>query len=125
MVYDSLRPDEAFVYRIAGRRLLYSLLTKYLADNEKHSFVFASYGAGETARRLQSYLKGAIELEFGTAHNTRVAFWDAATHGGLQISDYCSWMIQRYLENPGQPEAQQLVALMAARVVDLTRPFDP
>lgn len=105
-VYQDLRDDEAFVYRIACRILLKFLFSDHLPTSEQHSIVFGTYGTGETARRLKSYLRSTIE-EFGSRHDTRVAFWDACTHAGLQIADYCAWMTQRHLENPGQDQARE------------------
>lgn len=122
-VYQHLRRDEAFVYRIACRILLKFLFSNQLPTGEQHSIVFGTYGTGETARRLQTYLRSAT-VEFGSKHNTRLAFWDACTHAGLQIADYCAWMTQRHLENPGQDQAREFQALLAPRVATLHTPFD-
>lgn len=122
-VYPELRPDAAFVYRIACRMLFRSLLKDYLADRDKHSIVFSKYASGKVAARLESFQIHMMK-EFGSFHrSTRIAFWDAASHAGLQIADYCSWMTQRDLENPTDAQAMQFKQCMDSRVVTLFKPF--
>lgn len=123
-VFPKLRTDEAFVYRIACRLLFNSLFSHFLADCDDHSIVFSNYSEGEIARRLRAYQTQLIQ-EFGSVHNSkRIAFWDSASNEGLQIADYCSWMIQRNLENPMDSEAVETRTLMENRIANLYKPFD-
>ena len=121
-IYPNLRPDEAFVYRIACRMLFSSLFANFLADIDEHSIVFSTFSSGKVARRLKSFQEHIMH-EFGSVHSKRVAFWEAPSHAGLQIADYCSWIAQRSLENPTDPQAIEFSQLMNARVVTLFTPF--
>lgn len=118
-----LRSDQVGVYRTAVRLLFEFLFEHHLQLNERHSIVVGTYGTGDTARRLEIGIKSIIEA-YGTRHDTRLAFWEAFTHPVLQIADYCAWMTQRCLENPQQPQSQQLQAQMSHRIVTLFKPFD-
>jgi Protein of unknown function (DUF3800) len=122
-VYETLRDDEAFVYRIACRILFQSLFTRFLADQDDHSIVFSNYSGGSVAQKLKDFQRKLIE-EFGTVHRSkRIAFWDASTHAGLQIADYYSWMLQRHLEMPTEEQSVQFHQLMKARIANLYLPF--
>lgn len=86
-VYAHLRQDQAFVYRIAFRFLLSSLLTNFMADNEEHSIIASTYSAGTTSTRLQQFQRQAL-AEFGAVHQgATIGFWDASSDTGLQIAD--------------------------------------
>jgi len=60
----------------------------------------------------------------GTPASGSRNFWDGPTHAGLQIADYCAWMIQRHLENPTDPQAMHIKAMMDPRIANLYLPFD-
>jgi len=122
-VYENLRNDEPFVYRLACRMLLSYLFKDHLPVAGQHSIVFGTWGSGAAERRLVSFLIGAV-AEFGNAHSTRIAFWDAPTHTGLQIADYCVWLVQRGLEIPDENRTAEFRRLMAPRLVSLYKPFD-
>lgn len=122
-IYPHLRNDEAFVYRIAFRYLLSNLLQRYLADNEDHTIIVSNYAAGKVASKLVEHQKRAL-AEFGTVHRgTRIGFWDTVSDPGLQIADYCSWMIQRHLEAPAEKQAVEFKTLMDTHVASLYLPF--
>jgi hypothetical protein len=122
-IYAKLRSDEAFVYRIACRSLFKSLFSRYLADQDNHSIIFSNYSSGNIAQDLKKYQLQIMD-EFGTVHRSKkIAFWDTQTHTGLQIADYCSWMMQRHLENPNDEQAIEFKNLLDSRIANLYLPF--
>jgi hypothetical protein len=63
--------------------------------------------------------------ELGSVHRgLRIAFLHASSHTGLQIADYCSWVVQRHLEQPTDSQAIEFKELMQSRLVNLYLPFD-
>lgn len=122
-IYNHLRNDEAFVYRIAFRYLVSNLLQRFLADNEEHTIIVSNYAAGKVASKLVEHQRQAL-AEFGSVHRgTRMGFWDAVSDTGLQMADYCSWMIQRHLEAPAEKQAIEFKNLMDTHVASLYLPF--
>jgi hypothetical protein len=122
-VYAHLRADEAFVYRIAFRFLLRSLLDRSLKESEEHTIIVSNYASGKVARELVEYQKEAL-AEMGKAHKgIRMGFWETMSEPGLQIADYCSWMIQRHLEKPGEAQAVEFKTLFDSHIENLYLPF--
>lgn len=117
-IYGPLWGKSARIFGIATETLFHYLFRHTVWLNHDCHLVFAAYGAGKVKQQVRQEQTDAVNRAIKRAsHNFKVHIHhcQAGSERGLQVADYCAWVIQRQLEKGdkvGQQCAQHLGATL-------------
>jgi hypothetical protein len=74
------------------------LAPKLCAPSDELLEVAATIGTKRKANAFRSAVNDVVQ-QVSPVANYQTAHWQANTHPGLQVADYCSWAVQRKWEH--------------------------
>lgn len=92
-----IRPTKERFYQHAWLYLFRHCVPKFVKTNDRLMITTASVGTKKGQQAFSDAVKDVLEQ---TAKNVvwRAAFWSSASDPCLQVTDYCTWAIQRKWE---------------------------
>lgn len=102
-----IRPNKERFYKHAWLYLLRHCLPKMVNTNDRLMITAASIGTKKGQTAFSEAVKDVLDQ---TARHVvwRAAFWSSASDPCLQVTDYCTWAIQRKWER-GDSQAYDLI----------------
>lgn len=97
-IYEVIRDNEPHVYGLAIKFLFNYLFTYRIGEAPDTKIILPEYAEGKKKRRVKETCVEAISKAVPKGTNNQIVVWPSISHPGLQIADYCAWIIQRNLE---------------------------
>ena len=96
--YPWVAANEFYFYKLA-----WHLLFKYMAPLrcQPNDYLLVAAGSLGTKKRRARFAQAVSSVigQHNVCQSHCTASWEASTHPGLQIADYCTWAIQRWIEH--------------------------
>lgn len=103
-------------YQLTWHFLLQYVANRYQLKTSESLIVAGSLGTKSKKIRFKQALDSVVTQQ---GHPARTAFWAAASHPCLQVSDCCAWAIQRYYEK----KDDRSLKLISSQVKSCFEPF--